>query len=408
MKKALAMYALLIFSAVIVWAGLATAIAQTTSNASKRKVQRNDDPREVLQKARDSILRLGALTYVADYRMNQSQSSTVYTGTVAIQRTQNKEPRLQGKFHIDAMTNGARMETYFDGSVGRYIDHKAKKMWEGREQQGGYSIALSSPPVRLLFPGANGRDLLDRDPLKLELQNGSGLSRGQEMVAGTPCWFFDITFSGVPSDLKQERIWIGQSDYLPRKIRRLSEGSGTQTEEWTFSNVKVTDAIDETQFAAGLPNGYTLESFAPQRKLLSNGDDAPPWELADLNGEKHKLSDYLGRVVVLEFWATWCGYCREGMKDLQRLSDELSGKSVVVIPINLFESTDADVKGFLNRLGYSFQTMTGGDVIAEKYRVSSVPATYVIDRNGRVAFGKRGYGPEHYSEVMGVVTQMTK
>ena len=133
----------------------------------------------------------------------------------------------------------------------------------------------------------------------------------------------------------------------------------------------------------------------------SNTVPAPDFTLSDQFGNTHTLSEYKGKVVFLNFWTTWCGYCKEEMPDIQQLYEEYGqnqGDLVVLGVANprseLFPN-GADVEKseiiqFLTDAGYTYPTVmdTTGSVFRE-YGISSFPFTLMIDRDGNV-FGYVG------------------
>lgn len=114
--------------------------------------------------------------------------------------------------------------------------------------------------------------------------------------------------------------------------------------------------------------------------------------LKDQFGNEHTLSDYKGKTVFLNFWATWCGPCRSEMPDIQKLYEtyETEGDNAVIIlgvaaPGLGQEKDEAGIKAFLDESGYTYPTLmdTTGDLFSE-YGISSFPTTFMIDREGNV------------------------
>jgi peroxiredoxin len=122
---------------------------------------------------------------------------------------------------------------------------------------------------------------------------------------------------------------------------------------------------------------YGLSDEAPKV-----GRQAPDFALPDLEGVKIRLSDLRGKPVVLNFWATWCGYCVEEMPLLQKVQDAKAGIGLVILAINSGE-TGARVKEFIQTNGYTFTVLLDRyqDVVPF-YKVRGLPTTFFIDAEG--------------------------
>ncbi len=110
------------------------------------------------------------------------------------------------------------------------------------------------------------------------------------------------------------------------------------------------------------------------------GKPAPDFTLNNMNGEEVKLSDYQGKLVYLNFWATWCGYCDQEMPDLQALNTE--NDDLVVLAVNVREDKEL-VQSYLDKGGYDFPVLLDeeGEITA-KYLVAGMPTTYFINSEG--------------------------
>ncbi|MCX7921140.1 MAG: TlpA family protein disulfide reductase [Clostridia bacterium] len=136
---------------------------------------------------------------------------------------------------------------------------------------------------------------------------------------------------------------------------------------------------------------------------------APDFTLANLNGETVSLSDYKGKVVFLNFWATWCGPCRSEIPDLDEASKELEkGDSAVFLAINLTDGvreTENVVKNFVQDNKLSFNVLLDHETrIAELYGVESIPTTFVINKDGTL-YGYR-VGPISKQTILNVAERL--
>jgi peroxiredoxin len=122
------------------------------------------------------------------------------------------------------------------------------------------------------------------------------------------------------------------------------------------------------------------ETSAPADQPL-----AADFTLRDLDGQLHKLSDYRGKVVFLNFWATWCPPCRAEIPSMERLNEVLSSKDFVMIAVNVDENIK-DLEAFVKETPHSFTVLSDADgKIQNLYKVFKFPETFVIDRQGRIA-----------------------
>ena len=126
-------------------------------------------------------------------------------------------------------------------------------------------------------------------------------------------------------------------------------------------------------------------AFSP-RSFLGQGVNAPQVDLKDLNGRTVRLSNYQGKVVLINFWATWCPPCRAEMPDLVRLQREHGKKGLQIIGITYPPEHLARVRTFARRLKVNYPIVLGTRELKARFSSDeTLPLTVVIDRNGKVS-----------------------
>ena len=137
---------------------------------------------------------------------------------------------------------------------------------------------------------------------------------------------------------------------------------------------------------------------------------APDFSLQDADGRTVQLSDYRGKVVLLNFWATWCGPCKVEIPWFVEFERKNKDKGFAVVGVSMDEDGWQTVKPFVSKLGINYRILLGSDSIAQLYGgVDSLPTTFVIDREGRIAavhiglVSKRSYEKD-IDEILGTST----
>ncbi len=137
------------------------------------------------------------------------------------------------------------------------------------------------------------------------------------------------------------------------------------------------------------------------------GFTAPDFELLDIHGNKVKLSSKRGKVVLLNFWATWCGPCRIEMPTLQALTEDYKDKPFQVVAVaGDFEGVKR-VKPFMDGLGLTFPGLIDQDGrIQDVYYVNALPMTYVLDKHGIVVYKMVGFFDWNLPKFRGLIEEL--
>ena len=131
------------------------------------------------------------------------------------------------------------------------------------------------------------------------------------------------------------------------------------------------------------PSSQSITSDGQEAPAGVNvGESAPDFTLVDMEGNQVTLSDFRGKTVFVNFWATWCPPCRAEMPEMETVYQEYKGKGVVVIGVDILEPEDV-VRQFVEQGGYSwtFVLDTSGEVSAN-YEVATIPTSFFIDQEG--------------------------
>ncbi len=124
---------------------------------------------------------------------------------------------------------------------------------------------------------------------------------------------------------------------------------------------------------------------------LQIGEPAPDFRFQDAIGQTFSLSDFRGKPVMLNFWATWCGFCKVELPYIQQVYDEWQGGEMVMLTIDLGEDSET-VAAFMEAEGISFPVLLDTERELEaQYGVSGMPRTFFIDKDGLIQVIKKGY-----------------
>ena len=148
---------------------------------------------------------------------------------------------------------------------------------------------------------------------------------------------------------------------------------------------------------------------AAQLGEIEVGSDPPDFTAVDLQGREFALSGFRDRkIVVIDFWATWCAPCLMAMPELQELATEFGGRGVELMAVNLGEDPER-VRRFVGREEYTFRVVADPDQgIGTRFGVDALPALVVVGVDGRVACIQVGYHPDKMAELRNLLERLTE
>ena len=127
--------------------------------------------------------------------------------------------------------------------------------------------------------------------------------------------------------------------------------------------------------------------------------DAPDFTLDSVTGENIKLSDFKGKVILLDFWATWCGPCLQTIPELVRLNEKYGDKGLVVLGISMdtmAQANDTQLKKFMATFNIKYHVMRDDGVVSEAYygdALLAIPTMHIINKEGKIVKTITGFEP---------------
>ncbi len=178
------------------------------------------------------------------------------------------------------------------------------------------------------------------------------------------------------------RVGLGEVDEL-----LLGSGIDKAAAQLAYNQWKLKDAVEPKYVQGGDDASAGTESVLV-------GKPAPEFQLDVVDGKPFKLADTRGKVVILDFWATWCGPCLQAMPQVDRVAHEFEKDGVLLVAVNLQEGPEL-IKPLLDRLKLKPMVALDRDgIVAQKYGANAIPQTVVIDREGKVTRLFVGGGPK--------------
>ena len=134
---------------------------------------------------------------------------------------------------------------------------------------------------------------------------------------------------------------------------------------------------------------FAASAVAQELKPWAGGA-TPPLALEDVEGRPHRLETYRGKVVLVNFWATWCEPCRDEMPSIERLRRAMDGRPFAVLAVNLAEPASR-IRAFLEKMPVGFTVLLDRDTaVAKAWKARILPATYIVGPDGRIRYAHLG------------------
>jgi thiol-disulfide isomerase/thioredoxin len=348
------------------------------------------DPRRLLEQADAALHAARSLRYTAqgDVTGDLREQLARISGTVTIAPVvagNTTKIRVDGDLVNPRETEPRRMQLTADGKVLTLIDHKQKLIVKKDLPASAWML---TPVSAVLI-----RELGSEKPFEREVQAQTLEYVGSEKVGEVECDVIRAVFGAG----EEVRWALARNTHLPYRVERTVKTPVAGVVTTTISELKAGETVGDDAFALAKPEGYQELGAPPAARasgLLAVGADAPDWKLKDSGGKELSLKSLRGKVVLLDFWATWCGPCRMAMPAVQRLHDKYKDKPVAILGMNCWEKNkELDPGAWMKQNGFSYPVIVNSDSAATDYKVRGIPTFYVIDPQGKILFAGSGMSP---------------
>lgn len=312
-----------------------------------------------------------------------------------------------------------------DGSAGRHIRiNDGESDWFYSPSAHQYSVQSADGKPRSVANGTAGSTTegwiksaihslltLDQDADGAVLQREELLRIGGARI---PCYVVhttrEMSFREGTTSVHENTYWIDKVSRRVRKVVLVSrgpvsmeddEGDKTRTVEITYTRVDLDTPPDQALFRFKPPSdAYLIEdSRQPMSQPVTIGRFAPGLKLNEKNGVSFDLAELRGRVVLVDFWASWCGACVEEMKVIAQLPQSYLNHGLVIVSLDEDEIPERGDSYFSSQPFRWRNLHDIGEVYRRTWGASAVPMAVLVDRDGKVAWASNGVGA-NFSETL--------
>lgn len=363
-----------------------------------------ENPGAVLVAAREAVKGVRNISYTARTYGTGTLENNVPRGEARVVASRLEEAQPGGLWRVytkGALQGGSAFEIGFDGVEARSIREGDRTVVEkSPRDMGDLAVFFSTQSARPFVAW----ELFASEPFSTDIS--SVVVEAPTKVGEEECTVLLLMPSPAQPDAPGGvRLYLGK-DHLPRRIDRLQVAAGKEAAPPArvveLSNLLTNELAEAGTYTLSVPGGYRVKSAesnkpkpmaaAPEQGqgLLAVGTLAPAWELTDSQGVVRKLQDYKGKPVLLDFWATWCGPCKQAMPSIQRLHEKYQDK-LTVIGMNYAERSDA--AAYMQKKKFTYTLLLKADEVARAYRVTGIPCFYLLDGDGKVLYASMGFSP---------------
>lgn len=311
------------------------------------------DGQQLIRAAAQAVRKARSVAYKAAYQGTGAFSTHVpnMVGEAAMERLGADNPlkakfAAQGVFFATGSDEPQSFHTTFNGSTVNRLRPKERLLVRKKLQNDDPAERELGFVTSFFGGGAYQMTMLEwieDEPLKLQSQAAIIDYEGRTIVENVLCHVVYVEYLRRTKQVR-ERWFFGFSDYLPRKVEQLATDDKGRHGAYvlTLSGLQINKIFEDSNFNVSPPEGYAVKLYKPPRPPLLPVDSlAPEWKLSDSANREHASAQYRGKILLLDFWATWCGPCLQTMPVLQKLHDKFKSRGVAILGVNVWEESNS-------------------------------------------------------------------
>lgn len=364
-------------------------LAAHTSIDEKSKID------EILKRIKDKIQRIETLSYESTYVLNNPfQGDSIFQSSGKVWLQIVPDDTIFGcRFHVEGRDKHGEYDYYYDGLRSYEIRHLKKEITIFNPYEFANTPNNPAKARTALTPFVDL--LIDKNIMNtLQKNNPKKTLREDNESEG---WL--ISFEYPQNELGQsltQKLFIDKSTLSIRRIEKRVLWRGMTTsiniaiENYEINNKENSALVSLTRkyedYAKEVFKGHRTTDISPVSDL--DGEEAPDFEYTSFDGEKVSLSRMKGKIILLDFWESWCGYCILVLPKINELLKEYKNKGLIIIGITTENREQIEKLIKSNQLNYI--NIFADKSILKKYKVTARPTYYLIDKNGIII--KTSYG----------------
>jgi thiol-disulfide isomerase/thioredoxin len=359
-----------------------------------------ENGRQILERSAAALRATQTVEY--DFVFGHPADPTGYaTGRTLMRRAGDaKDGWIRVIGHVRAQPQFKRTEERFDygldGERARLANLTGGVYSEAPRGAGANALALNAVYGYLT-------EFIEAKPLWKELESAKEIEvLDPETVDGVLCDVVRTTYDAGGRQV--EVIWsISRNDSLPRRGRWVNNSYSSGSMTFTMTNLRRDRELKAQDFVP--VSAASLKRVAASKELVAIGEEVPDWELATVDGGRLGSKGLEGKIVVLDFWNTWCFICRAIAPQTRALAREI-GDDVQFVGVNLFETGDA--AAYWRTSGARYPAVLAGESLASMLDVASQPAVAVIDGRGRLRYTEVGATADRVKHIREAIERSRK
>jgi len=364
-------------------------LAAHTSIDEKSKID------EILKRIKDKIQRIETLSYESTYVLNNPfQGDSIFQSSGKVWLQIVPDDTIFGcRFHVEGRDKHGEYDYYYDGLRSYEIRHLKKEITIFNPYE--FANTPNNPAKARTALNPFVDLLIDKNIMNtLQKNNPKKTLREDNESEG---WL--ISFEYPQNELGQsltQKLFIDKSTLSIRRIEKRVLWRGMTTsiniaiENYEINNKENSALVSLTRkyedYAKEVFKGRRTTDISPVSDLY--GEEAPDFEYTSFDGEKVSLSRMKGKIILLDFWESWCGYCILVLPKINELLKEYKNKGLIIIGITTENREQIEKLIKSNQLNYI--NIFADKSILKKYKVTARPTYYLIDKNGIII--KTSYG----------------